>query len=233
MTKNTQEYINNLLNKPKMFYLDLSSPCQVSQCSHCNKKTWNENSSQLNGEIEDLKEFQNLRGINASNNNFFKLDALLTLPNKDKVEKLNFFGNKISEVDLARIFTDFPNLKYLNLERNPLSAKNLENLTSKQLEKLAEGMKSKQIRISAGQGTILSDLLEYTQKLIKNGDNSQRQQAYQLATVIQGNSSVKNENKPDKSGYTLLIFGGILVVVSALVIGYLLGKKRTNRELED
>ena len=88
MTKNTQEYINNLLNKHKTFYLDLSSPCQVSQCSHCNKKTWNENSSQLNGEIEDLKEFQNLRGINASNNKFTKLDALLTIPNKDKVEKL-------------------------------------------------------------------------------------------------------------------------------------------------
>ena len=233
MTKNTQEYINNLLNKHKTFYLDLSSPCQVSECSHCNKKTWNENSSQLNGEVEDLKEFQNLRGINASNNKFTRLDGLFTLPNKDKIEKINFFGNKISGVDLAKIFTEFPNLKYLNLERNPLSAKNLENLTSGQLEKLAEGMKSKQIRISANQGTILSDLLEYTQKLIKNGDNSQRQQAYQLATVIQGNSSVKNEKQPDKSGYTLLIFGGVLVVFSALVIGYLLGKKRKSQDLED
>ena len=158
---------------------------------------------------------------------------MLTLPNKDKVEKINFFGNKISEVDLARVFTDFPNLKYLNLERNPLSAKNLENLTSGQLEKLAEGMKSKQIRISANQGTILVDLLEYTQKLIKSGDNSQRQQAYQLATVIQGNSSVKNEKQPDKSGYAPLIFGGILVVFSALIIGYLLGKKRKSQDLED
>src|SRR3954453_10886852 len=115
MPKNTQEYINNLLNKHKTFYLDLSSACSVSSCSHCNKKTWNENVSQLNGEIEDLKEFQNLRGINASNNNFTRLDALLTIPNKDKVEKINFFGNKISEVNLAKIFTNFPNLKYLNL----------------------------------------------------------------------------------------------------------------------
>src|SRR5256886_14676655 len=155
MTKNTQEYINNLLNKHKTFYLDLSNQTKTSTCSHCHKKNWEENAPNLSGEIEDLKEFNNLRGLNASNNKFTNLDALLTLPNKDKVEKLNFFGNKISEVDLARIFTDFPNLKYLNLERNPLSAKNLENLTSKQLEKLAEGMKSKQIRISANQGTIL------------------------------------------------------------------------------
>ena len=164
MTKNTQEYINNLLNKHKTFYLDLSSPCQVSQCSHCNKKNWKENASQLNGEIENLSEFQNLRGINASNNNFTRLDGLFSLPNKDKVEKINLFGNKISEVDSAKLFTEFPNLKYLNLDRNPLSAKNLENLSSEQLEKLAEGMKSKQIRISANQGSILADLLEYTQQ---------------------------------------------------------------------
>jgi hypothetical protein len=122
---------------------------------------------------------------------------LLTLPNKDKVEKLNFFGNKVGEVDLARIFTDFPNLKYLNLDRNPLSAKNLENLSSKQLEKLAEGMKSKQIRISVGQGSILTDLLEYTQKLIKKGGGSSSS-AYKLQAVLQ-NSSVKNEQQNNNS----------------------------------
>lgn len=225
MTKNTQEYINNLLNKPKMFYLDLSSPCQVSQCSHCNKKTWKENASQLNGEIEDLKEFQNLRGINASNNKFTKLDALLTLPNKDKIEKINLFGNKISEIDLARIFTDFPNLKYLNLERNPLSAKNLENLTSEQLEKLAEGMKSKQIRISANQGTILADLLEYTQKLIKKRGGSSANSAHKLQSVLQSSSPVKNKQQSNSSKLPWII-GGVAVVSLALVVGYLLGKKR-------
>ena len=108
MTKNTQEYINNLLNKHKTFYLDLSSPCQVSQCSHCSKKTWKENTPNLNGEIEDLKEFKNLRGLNASNNKFTTLNGLFTLPKKEKVEKINLFGNKISEVDLARLFTEFP-----------------------------------------------------------------------------------------------------------------------------
>ena len=168
--------------------------------------------------------------MNASNNKFTNLDALLTLPNKDKVEKLNFFGNKISEVDLARIFTEFPNLKYLNLDRNPLSAKNLENLTEKQLEKLADGLKSKQIRISLGQGTVLADLLDYTQQLIKKGDTKH---AHKLQAIIQQSSSVKSEKEPNKFSYTPLIIGGILVVGLALIIGYLVGKNRTSQELEN
>jgi len=131
------------------------------------------------------------------------------------------FGNKIGEVDLAKIFTEFPNLKYLNLDSNPLSAKNLENLTEKQLEKLADGLKSKQIRISLGQGTVLADLLEYTQKLIKKGDNKQ---AHKLQNTLQS-GSVKNEQQPQKS-YTPFIIGGILVVSLALIVGYLIGKRR-------
>jgi uncharacterized protein YjbI with pentapeptide repeats len=229
MTKNAQEYINNLLNKHKTFYLDLSSQCQVSECSHCKKKNWKENSSNLEGEIEDLKEFQNLRGINASNNNFTRLDFLLTIPHKDKVEKVNLFGNKISEVDLARIFTEFPNLKYLNLDRNPLSAKNLENLTSEQLEKLAEGMKSKQIRISINQGTMMADLLEYTQKLIKKGGNTGS--AHKLQAILQ-NGSVKNEQQSNNSKLPWVI-GGVAVVSLALVIGYLLGKRKKEKEILD
>jgi len=167
MSQNTQEYINGLINKPRMFYLDLSQHNQSENCSHCNKKSWKETAPNLTGEIEDLSEFASLKGLNASNNKFTNLDALLTLPNKDKVEKINFFGNKIQEIDLARIFTEFPNLKYLNLDYNPLRAKNLNNLTSEQLEKLAEGMKNKKIRLSMNKGTILADLLEYTQQLIK------------------------------------------------------------------
>jgi len=146
------------------------------------------------------------------------LDALLTLPNKSKVEKINFFGNKIQEIDLARIFTDFPNLKYLNLDYNPLSAKNLNNLTDKQLERLVEGMKNKKIRISANKGTILADLLEYAQQLIKKGGSSS---AHKLQEIIQ-NSSVEPRNKEENgSKYAPLVIGGVLVVSLALVIGYL------------
>ena len=92
MVQNTQEYINRLINKERMFYLDLSQHSTAENCSHCHKKSWKETAPNLNGEIEDLKEFQSLKGINASNNKFTSLDALLTLPNKDKIEKINFFG---------------------------------------------------------------------------------------------------------------------------------------------
>jgi hypothetical protein len=229
MPQNTQEYIKRLLNKERMFYLDLSNSAKTETCSHCNKKNWEEKTSNLSGEIEDLKEFQNLKGINASNNKFTNLDALLTLPNKDKVEKINFFGNKISEVDLARIFTEFPNLKYLNLDYNPLSVKNLSNLTSQQLEKLVEGMKNKKIRISASKGSVLADLLEYTQHLVKNGDNSQRQQAHRLQAILES-GSVKNEQQPNNSKLPWVI-GGVAVISLAVMVGYLLGRKRKNKEL--
>ena len=228
MTKNAQEYINNLINKPKMFYLDLSNSTKTSTCSHCNKKNWEEKTPNLTGEIEDLSEFNNLRGLNASNNKFTNLAGLFTLPNKSKVEKINLFGNKISEVDLARIFTEFPNLKYLNLDRNPLSAKNLNNLTDKQLEKLADGLKSKQIRISLSQGTILSDLLEYTQKLIKKGSGSSTSSAHKLQAVIQ-NSSL-NEQQEKKTSYTPLIIGGVGIVGLTLLVGYLVGKRKKEEE---
>jgi len=222
MAQNTQEYINRLINKARMFYLDLSSPTMAETCSHCHKKSWKETAPNLTGEIKDLKEFQNLRGINASNNKFTSLDALLTLPNKDKIEKINFFGNKIGEIDLAKIFTEFPNLKHLNLDYNPLSAKNLENLTSEQFSKLVEGMKNKQIRINSKQGSILADLLEYSQKLIKKGENSE--QAHKLRAILQ-NSSVKSEKESNKTSYTPFIIGGVLVVVLAVIAGYLLERK--------
>jgi uncharacterized membrane protein len=138
------------------------------------------------------------------------------------VEKLNFFGNKVGEVDLARLFTEFPNLKYLNLDYNPLSAKNLENLSSEQLNKLADGLKSKQIRISVNQGTILSDLLEYTRKLIKNGED--KENAHKLQAILQS-GSVEEKQEPNNSQTPLLIGGGVVVVSLALVMGYLVGKR--------
>jgi ATP-dependent Clp protease ATP-binding subunit ClpA len=107
------------------------------------------------------------------------------------------FGNKIQEVDLARIFTEFPNLKYLNLDYNPLGAKNLNNLTDKQLEKLADGLKNKKIRISASKGTVLMDLLEYTQKLIKKAGSSSSS-AHKLQTILES-GSVKSEQQNNNS----------------------------------
>ena len=53
-------------------------------------------------------------------------------------------------------------------------------------------------QVNSYKGTVLMDLLEYTQHLIKNGDSSQRQQAYQLQSILQ-NSQVKNEQEPNNS----------------------------------
>jgi len=117
-------------------------------------------------------------------------------------------------------------LEYLNCENNPLSAKNLENLTSEQFGKLVQGIKDKKIKINSFKGTILMDLLEYAQKLVAKGDNNQSQNAQYLQTLIQhGNSPVKDNKQPGNN--THLLIGGLVVFgISAVVIGYLLGKKR-------
>ncbi|CAI2194551.1 16617_t:CDS:2 [Funneliformis geosporum] len=149
----------------------------------------------LTGEA-NLKDFTSLTSLNAYNNKLESIEFLNSLPNKEKLTSLNFFGNQISE------------------------AKNLQNLTSEQFNKLVEKMKDKSIQINSYKSTILMDLLEYTQHLIKSGDNSQRQQAHELQAIIQ-NSSVKNETQPNKLSYTPLILSGVLVVSLALIIGYL------------
>ena len=85
MPRNTQEYINGLINKPRIFYLDLNNYVRKTeskhQCSACQKelsgKLYCENCNsgdKLEGEITDLKEFANLKGINASNNQFTNLN---------------------------------------------------------------------------------------------------------------------------------------------------------------
>jgi len=39
MPQNMQEYINRLINKKRMFYLDLSQHSITENCSRCHKKT--------------------------------------------------------------------------------------------------------------------------------------------------------------------------------------------------
>ena len=209
MTNSAQEDINKLTNKERIRYLDLSN-------------------RELEGEM-NLGEFKNLKSINASNNKFTKLDFLNSLENKEQVEKINCWGNEIGEIDLSWILKNFPNLKWLNLENNPLSAKNLNKLTSELFSKLVEGIKEKKIRINSWKGTILIDLLEYTQQLIKSGDNSQRQQAYQLQAVLQS-SPIKNEQQPTNSKLPWII-GGVAIISLALIVGYLWGKKKS--EIKD
>ena len=213
MTNLAQEDINKLTNKERIRYLDLSN-------------------RELAGEM-NLGEFKNLKSINASNNKFTNLDFLNSLENKEKVEKINCWGNQIKEIDLAEILKNFPNLKWLNLENNPLSAKNLENLTSENFGKLVQGIKNKQIRINSWKGTILMDLLEYAQKLIKNGDSSQQQQAHQWQAILQNNSIETNKGENNSKHTALIIGGAVAVVIGSVLVGYWWGKKRKDRELED
>ena len=200
MSNNAQEHINQLTNKTKIKYLDISN-------------------RDLNGNV-DLKEFTALTSLNSYNNKFENLDFLDTLPNKEQLKKLNFFGNQIKEIDLAHLLSTFPNLEYLNCENNPLSAKNLDNLSSEQFGKLVKGIKDKKIKINSFKGTILMDLLEYAQKLVAKGDNNQTQNAQYLQTLIQhGNSPVKDNKQP--SNNTPLLIGGLVIFgISALAIGY-------------
>ena len=129
MNNNAQEHINQLTQPKRIRYLDISN-------------------RDLTGNA-DLKEFTTLTSLNSYNNKFENLDFLNSLPNKDKLQKINFFGNQIKEIDLAHLLSTFPNLEYLNCENNPLSAKNLDNLSSEQFEKLVKKIKDKKVKVNS------------------------------------------------------------------------------------
>jgi hypothetical protein len=90
MARNIQQYIDSLINKPRIYYLDLNNYTQKQEhnCSSCSQKlhskceNCNDKNKQLLGEITDLKDFANLKGVNASNNQFTNLNFLNTLTNK-------------------------------------------------------------------------------------------------------------------------------------------------------
>jgi len=102
-----------------------------------------------------------------------------------------------------------------------LSAKNLDNLTSEQFEKLVQGFKDKKIKINSFKGTILMDLLEYSQKLIKNGNSSQQQQAHQLQAILQNNSTETNKGKNNSKHTPLITGGAVAIVIGSALVGYL------------
>jgi len=240
MNRNIQEYVNGLVNKERIFYLDLnnnSPKVENHNCQSCNQKLQgklycqNCNSRQLEGEITDLKEFASLKGINASNNQITNLNFLETLPNKDKLKGVNLFGNQIKEIDFAELFTNFPNLEKVNLQGNPLSAKNLSNLSSEQFGKLVNGIKENKIRINSYKGTILMDLLEHAQKLANQGKPEYNAHLQTLTQINQTNQP-NQDQKAGNSSTPLLVSGLVFLGVAMLVIGYYLGKKRKDQELD-
>jgi len=81
MSQDFQQHITNKTNKDKIRYLDISN-------------------NDLIGEA-NLKEFTNLKSLNAYNNKLENMDFLNSLTNKDKLQSINFFGNQVQEIDLA------------------------------------------------------------------------------------------------------------------------------------
>jgi len=64
------------------------------------------------------------------------------------------------------------------------------------------------------------DLLEYAQKLIKSGDNSQQQQAHQLQAILQNNSIETNKGENNSKHTALIIGGAVAVVIGSVLVGY-------------
>jgi hypothetical protein len=81
MTNDLQQHLNQITKKTKIKYLDISN-------------------RDLTGNA-DLSEFATLTSLNSYNNKFESLEFLDTLPNKNQLKKLNFFGNQLKEIDLA------------------------------------------------------------------------------------------------------------------------------------
>lgn len=123
--KNAQEYIDVLINKPKIYALNLSN-------------------QELTGEM-NLNEFTNLTSINADKNHFTDLNWLMSLPNKEKLKWLNLWNNKINNVDFTLLLNNFPNAK-INLENNPLSGNNLKDLNSQQFSCLVEWIENGKLK---------------------------------------------------------------------------------------
>ena len=53
----------------------------------------------------------------------------------------------------------------INLENNPLSGSNLEQLNNQQFSQLVELVETKKLKINSWKGTFLPDLLKYAKQL--------------------------------------------------------------------
>ncbi|MEG7978890.1 MAG: hypothetical protein NY202_03135 [Mollicutes bacterium UO1] len=129
MVNNAQQHINQITNKQHLSYLDISN-------------------RDLSGDM-NLKEFSNLKTLNSSNNKFTNWNFLNTLPNKEKLEKINFFGNEIKRVDFSELLKNFPNLKEVNLQNNPLEGNGLKQLNSQRFSQLVKLVGENKIKINS------------------------------------------------------------------------------------
>ena len=161
MTRNAQGYINNnFINKEKIYSLNLSN-------------------QELEGEM-NLEKFTNLTSINADKNKFTDLNWLSTLPNKNQLKWLSLWGNEIKSVDFSLLLSEFPNLKMLNLDNNPLSGSNLEQLDNQKFFQLVKLVEEKKVKINSWKGTFLTDLLKHTKQLKEENDRLNQQLQAQI-----------------------------------------------------
>jgi len=140
------------------------------------------------------------------------LNCLNNLPNKGKLQKINFYGNAIKEVDFATLLAQFPNLQYLNVENNPVSAINLNKLSKDQLKVLVEKIKEKKFRVNSYRGTVLQDLLFFLQS------SGHTTHAKEIAALIQ--TSPPNPSTPNRTAHGLLIAGIVGLLGFTLLFGY-------------
>ena len=166
------------------------------------------------------------------------------MPQKDKLEKINFYGNQLKEVDFAQLLSNFPNLQYINLENNPVKTKNLNSLTSTQFSRLIQGIKDKKIKVNSWKGTILMDLLEHAQRLVARGGSTHHSHMVALQTIIQQekpNQKTKpilkteqsSQVKPQSPNNTFYFIAGLVLIFGAvLAIGYWLGKNKRKKEFD-
>jgi hypothetical protein len=179
----------------------------------------------------NLKDFANLKSINASNNKFTNLDFLLTLPSKNKLENINFFGNEIKTVDFAVLFTNFPNLKTINLDNNPLSLTNLDQLSAEKLSFLVEKVEKKKIKISSWKGSVITDLLKIIQKLKEN--NTSRSQTYsQNSQQLSEPNKQQLPEKPTNNFGLLIPLVGISLITGSLFTYFLLKSQKKPAKYE-
>jgi hypothetical protein len=209
MPNNSQEHLNEIIKKEKMFYLDLGNRDLVGDMN--------------------LKDFANLKSINASNNKFTNLNFLNSLTNKDKLENINFFGNEINEIDFNSLFTQFPKLKTINLDNNPLSLKNLEQLSAEKLSFLVETVANKKIRMSSWKGTLTLDLLKtfknLKEQLASTGANYRREIPLQ-------NQMNTNKQQPRNNFGLLIPVVGISLIIGSFFTYFLLKSQKKPAKYE-
>src|SRR5205814_7953304 len=108
---------------------------------------------------------------------------------------------------LVLLLANFPNLKMLNLDNNPLSLKNLDQLSVEQLNSVVKKIEQKEIKINTWRGTIALDLLKalHELKVKENNNNNQNLQSNQQNITADCQAAVKPNQLNNNNNLLLLL----------------------------